>query len=353
LGYRPGKLPLAINFSRSPQNQCILCTACDGFPCPVKAKNDLELTILQEAQAFGLEILTGVIVDKVIEENGRISAVECLNKKARERFIVTADRVVVSGGAIQSPALLLRSNLEGFDHSRHVGKFLMRHCNAVVGSFFPFKTNPEGIYQKQMTISTFYEDLREELSTSVGVIQDFTAPPRDVVAHIAPPGASLFTRLTYDYGYGLLCIAEDKPNSRNTVSLSDREDNFGMPRIKVKHRYCAQDRRRRRYLTKRAKKILARAGGRFHFTVPITTFAHAMGTVRFGHDPEDAPLDPYCRFFGISNLYVVDASFMPTSGGVNPSLTIAANALRVADHILEEALVPGEKKIVEEMVLVS
>ena len=67
--------------------------------------------------------------------------------------------------------------------------------------------------------------------------------------------------------------------------------------------------------------------------VGSNTFSHAVGSVRFGAEAEQSALDPACRMRGVDNLYVVDGSFMPTSGGVNPSLTIAANALRVGQHI--------------------
>ena len=69
---------------------------------------------------------------------------------------------------------------------------------------------------------------------------------------------------------------------------------------------------------------------------PINTFPHALGSCRFGSDPTKAALDPWCRLFGVPNLFVVDGSFMPSSGGVNPSLTIAANALRVGEYLVEE-----------------
>jgi choline dehydrogenase-like flavoprotein len=69
----------------------------------------------------------------------------------------------------------------------------------------------------------------------------------------------------------------------------------------------------------------------------IKTFSHALGTARFGPDPATSVLDEWNRFRGIENLRVVDASFMPTSAGVNPSLTISANALRVGEHVARGA----------------
>jgi choline dehydrogenase-like flavoprotein len=67
--------------------------------------------------------------------------------------------------------------------------------------------------------------------------------------------------------------------------------------------------------------------------IPLGGMAHQNGTIRFGRDPKTSALDPNCRAHDVDNLYVVDASFFPSSGAVNPTLTIMANALRVGDHL--------------------
>ena len=80
--------------------------------------------------------------------------------------------------------------------------------------------------------------------------------------------------------------------------------------------------------------------------IPLAGVAHQNGTVRFGRDPKTSALDASCRAHDVDNLYVVDGSFFPSSGAVNPALTIMANAIRVGDHILERlgahAAVPVE-----------
>lgn len=134
-----------------------------------------------------------------------------------------------------------------------------------------------------------------------------------------------------------LVIAEDEPQPDNRVTLdaSDR-DSFGLPRLVVSHSYSAGDKRRRRMLVRRAKRILRRVGAWSFYTHNIKTFSHAFGTVRMGEDSTGSPLDPDSRFRGIENLLVVDGSALPTGGAVNPSLTIAANALRAADRLVTE-----------------
>lgn len=298
------------------------------------AKNDLTTTVLKQAKDFGLKILSGIIVKRLIESNGEIKSVECIDKQTLRRFHLTATIVIVSGGAIHSPALLLRSNLEKYSHHRYVGRYLMRHCNAVVCSLFPFKTNPENIFHKQIGVSVFYEDLRSRFGTSTGIIQDIYTPHPQIIEQFAPIGLKRFCGALSGYVQNLLCIAEDDPNFENVVSLSHERDGYALPLINIYHRYSSDDYLRRDYLIRRAKNILREAGGLAHYVYQLDTFSHAVGTVRFGDSPETSALDKYCRFFGIRNLFVLDGSFFPTSTGVNPSLTIGANSLRVADYII-------------------
>jgi choline dehydrogenase-like flavoprotein len=135
---------------------------------------------------------------------------------------------------------------------------------------------------------------------------------------------------------GLLAIAEDQPHRENRVSLSRSEsDRYGLARAVVTHRYTARDLDARDRLARVARSVLKTAGARITHMFPIRTFSHAVGTLRMGADPRSSPLDESSRFRGIDNLWVTDGSFMPRSGGVNPSLTIAANALRAAGRIAE------------------
>src|SRR2546425_13031813 len=127
-----------------------------------------------------------------------------------------------------------------------------------------------------------------------------------------------------------MCIAQDRPNPANRVEIdASRTDSDGLPVIRVFHQYTAQDLSARRALYREASRITRQAGAVIWGRKPIDTYSHPVGTCRFGHDSRSAVLDPWCRFAGGHNLFVVDGRFMPTSGGVNPSLTIAANAIGV------------------------
>ena len=227
---------------------------------------------------------------------------------------------------------MLRS---GFDHPL-IGRFLMRHCNGIANCIFPFRTNPQQVFHKQLCFSDFYEDLRAELGTAVGVIQDIYTPAPPIIRHHTPWGFKTLVGLLTGYMQNLLCIAEDDPSRDNRVSLSNEQDIFGMELVQVEHAYSDADCRRRDYLLAKAETVLRQAGGLLRYRYLIDSFSHAIGTLRCATAPEEGVLDVDCRYWGSENLYVSDGSFMPSSGGVNPSLTIAANALRVAERILEQ-----------------
>ena len=243
---------------------------------------------------------------------------------------------VIGAGAIQSSAILLRSGLERYPQRRLIGRYLMRHCNAVVSAGFPFRTNPEQTFHKQVCITDFYDDFRERSGLAAGVVQDIYTPSRSVLKHFAPRGMKTLAGLASAYLQNLLCIAEDEPRYENGVGLSSEADRYGVAIPKVVHQYTGDDCERRDYLVGKASRILKQAGGILSYAYKLDSFSHAVGGVRFGDDPNESVIDPYCRFWDIDNLYVVDGSFMPTSGGVNPSLTIAANAMRVAEAIRHE-----------------
>ena len=335
LGLHPFQIPLAINFTNSSRPLCIKCLTCDGFPCQIEAKNDLSTTVLKAAQEFDLDILPRAVVKRLREGGGRITGVEFVSGESGKALEFSARIVVVSAGAIQSPAILLRSGLEKFEQHRLIGHYLMRHCNAIVTYLFPYATNPKRDFHKQICLTDFYEDFREQYGCSTGTIQDIYTPSPKVLRHHSPNWGKPLVTVTARYMQNLLCIAEDEPLFENSVELSEKKDQFGNEIARITHRYSDGDFERRDYLVGKARKVLRKAGGVFPYCYELGTFSHAVGTSRFGNDPKDSVLDRNCQFWGIDNLFVLDGSFMPTSGGVNPSLTIAANSLRVAEYVVQ------------------
>lgn len=333
-GYHPFHLPSALNYRGPRAPVCVRCFTCDGFPCRIGAKNDVTQTALRQANPELLTILARTVAARLVERNGRVDALEAIDADGGQgRLTLRARAFVVSAGAIATPALLLRSQFERFDRSATLGRYLMRHCNGMLGYLFPFRTNPERVNHKQICVTDLYEARRAQDGTAVGIIQDMCMPPSEVVRAQGPLGFRWAASLSAGLLQALICIAEDEPQAANRVSLGSAVDAWGLPVAVVDHHYTAADRRRRDLLIRVARRILRRAGGMAGKTKMIDSFSHAVGSVRMAADETRGALDRDCRFWGLPNLFVVDGSFMPTSGGVNPSLTITANALRVADRL--------------------
>ncbi len=337
LGLNPFRIPLAINYSANgDRGRCIGCTTCDTYACAVEAKNDLATGILPELVKEGLQLNTNTVVTRLVAEGKRIVSLECHDKGTGERRYYRARLFVLSAGAIASPHLLLSSDLQHANPGgQTVGRYLMRHCNGIVFGFFPRQPNRGLQFHKQLAIHDFYfgHSTIKHPAGKLGGIQQLQTPPIGLVKSTLPKPLGQLVSPGVKHLTGLLVLAEDCPQFINHVAIDWRKkDAFGLPQLTISHRYTSRDCAARDALIKKSKQILRRAGAWFFYVHKIKTFSHAVGTVRFGEDPATSALDPYCRFRGVENLYVVDGSFMPTSAGLNPSLTIAANALRVGDH---------------------
>jgi len=351
LGLRPFHVPLGVMLDeKDPRaSRCIRCDTCDGHPCIVGAKSDAQVVCIDPARAahphatlrtrarvIRLETsATGREVKRVIVE--RDGAME----------VYSADVVVVSAGAINSAALLLRSASDR--HPRGlangadvVGRHYMGHVNSVLMALSKCP-NPT-VFQKTLAVNDFYFgspdwDFPMGHISFVGKLDAHTL--RAGAPAIAP-GWTLELMARHSLDFWL--TSEDLPDPDNRVTL-DRAGNIVLayrPNNEEAHtRLTAALQRLMQQQTKCAvhghechQGLFARnlfLGQR----IPLAGVAHQNGTVRFGHDPRTSALDANCRAHEVDNLYVVDASFFPSSAAVNPALTIMANALRVGDHLRE------------------
>jgi choline dehydrogenase-like flavoprotein len=342
LGLSPFRLPLAFNYSSAGgRASCIGCPTCDAYACAIGAKNDVATAVLPPLLGAGLALRPNTVAVRLVVEGGAAAGVDCADRVTGEQLTFRARRVILAAGVIGSPHLLLASGLARANPAGDaVGRFLLRHCNAMIFGFFPRPPNPENQFHKQLGFHDFYfgHPTISRPRGKLGCIQQVMAPPIGLVRQRV--GQTLFPLVARgaDYITGLLVIAEDEPRYENRVSLDRRRtDRFGLPGLTITHRYTARDRAARRALVRKARRILWEAGARFYYVHNIETLSHAVGTVRMGADARTSPLDEFSRFRGVANLYVIDGSFMPTSAGVNPSLTIAAHALRSAESIVGES----------------
>ncbi len=340
LGHVPFRLPLAINHGAAEdRSACVGCATCDGFPCAIGAKNDLASSVLAPLVRDGLDLRTGTAVRRLRLTGGVVSGVEAVDLRTGESLDFRAPVVVVAAGAVATPVLLLASGLgEAGPGGAVVGRYLMRHCNGSVYGVFR-RLDGADDHHKQVGFNDLYFGAREAGAPAgkLGNVQQVPTPA-PAYAEVHLPGwlghrlGGALRHLT-----GLLCIAEDQPIRENRVELADETDAHGLPRARIVHRHTERDRAARRFLMRRAKAILKEAGAVACYRHTIDTFSHACGTVRMGDDPDCSALDPDGRFRGVPGLWVTDGSAMPRSSGLNPSLTIAANALRIADGIVREA----------------
>ncbi len=338
LGLHPFFLPMAINFSgKYGKEKCILCPTCDHYLCKIEAKNDVAVVVLPEAQKNGVEILSETRALKINSKGNRAVSVDLLDQNSGERFTVEGKTIISAGGALSSPHLLLCSDIDQITGNDNIGRYLMRHINGVVAGIFPTKSNPEKLLQKQIGIPDFYHgdpEGKKGPKGPWGIMQDVSSIGKGVIKANAPWGLKNAASFVSDYLINLLCIAEDTPMSSNRVFIDkEKKDIFGVPDLQVYHRYNKRDLAGRNALYKEAKKVLRKAGALFFYSMPIETFSHGLGTCRMGTDPSNSVVDENCRVWGMKNLYVIDGSVMPSGGSVNPSLTIAALALKASESI--------------------
>jgi choline dehydrogenase-like flavoprotein len=337
LGLTPFPLPLAINHGTAGgRTPCQACGTCDGFACAVEAKNDLATTVIRPLLGRGLDLRANAVVRRLVTDGQRITAVETVDRRSGRIATHAAERVFLAAGALGSPHLLLSSGLARLNPGGHVvGRFLMRHFNEVILGFFATPPDRERRFHKQLGIHDLYlgDPGRVWPRGKLGGIQQLATPPGSLVRAHLPRALGAVARLV-DHLTGLLVIAEDQPSYANRVFLGSKHDRLGMRQLQIDHCYSARDRAAGRVLRSHAQRILRRAGAWICVRHAIGTFSHAVGTVRMGTDRRTSALDADCRFRGLANLFVVDGSSLPTSGGVNPSLTIAAIALRAATRAL-------------------
>jgi choline dehydrogenase-like flavoprotein len=327
---------------------CIRCETCDGFPCLMGAKSDAQVCAVEPALLHAnVTLKTDSYVERLeTGPSGReISKVMVKYNGAREEY--SADIVVVSCGAINSSALLLRSANDKHPHglansSDVVGRHYMGHINSVLMALSKCP-NPT-IFQKSLSVNDFYFG-GNEWNYPMGHISFVGKLDGETLKAGAPaftPGWTLDTMARHSLDFWL--TSEDLPDPNNRVTLD--------PLGGIVLSYHLNNEEGHKRLIAKLKELMKRQSrckvhghecheGLFarHLYVgqriPLAGVAHQVGTVRFGSDPRSSALDVNCKAHDLDNLYVVDGSFFCSSGAVNPALTIMANALRVGEHLIE------------------
>jgi len=326
-GLHPAPLPLAVDIDRWLAKGR---TPWDAHPHGDDGKMDAETVALVAALKHpNVQLATGCRVTRLATQpHGRsIATVHYVRDGVAET--VSPKLVILAAGAVMSAVILLRSASEAFpkglaNTSDQVGRNFMNHNTSAVIGLSPFFRN-DAVYQKTFGFNDYY------LSDGAG------GPPLGNVQLLGRVSGKILKanmRSMPEWlldcvaarGIDFLAMSEDLPHPESRI-LVDRD------RIVMKWTRTNWD--AHLDLVARLKKALRGAGFPIALSRPFDqrTPSHQCGTVRLGTDPAEAPLDVWCRAYDHPNLFVVDASFLPTSAAVNPALTIAAQAMRVADHI--------------------
>jgi choline dehydrogenase-like flavoprotein len=346
-GHHPFHLPVGVLLDEKdgkalPHSACIRCNAFDGYPCLTNGKADAQIICIDPALRAhpNLTLLTGAYVARLNTDSGgrRISGVEVVRDGVTETY--RAKLVVVACGALSSALLMLRS--ANADHpqglanaSGLVGRNYMRHNNSVLMAIS--RTPNPTKFQKTLGLNDFYFSA-DDWPYPLGHIQMVGKSDAVQIRGEGLPGfLQWFPERPFEWiaehALDFWLTSEDLPRQENRVFYDGDRVRLDLTqtnleahvRLKAKLRQLCDKLDLHPHLFERSLYL-----GQ---NIPIGGTAHQAGTLVFGTDPQTSVLDTNCKAHGIDNLYVTDASFFPSIGAVNPTLTIIANALRVGDHI--------------------
>lgn len=343
MGLKPFPLPVGVRLGNSNGDAPATLDRFDGFPDPSEAKSDSHVICIKKALRYpNVTMVTGAYVDRLETNANGTEIKKVVAKKDGEEIIYEADTVVVSCGAINSAALLLRSKNDHHPNglangSDVVGRHYMAHNNSALLAIST-KPNPTK-FGKTLGINDYYFG-DDDFKFPMGHIQMLGKSDPIMYKEDAPsfaPGFSLDYLAKHSLDFWM--TSEDLPDPNNRVTLDEQSNitlHYKENNLEGHHR-----------LQRKLKWLLEHIGCEKHLLpnhvylgkkIPLAGTAHQCGTVRFGKNAKTSALDIWCRSHEIKNLFVVDGSFFPSSSAVNPALTIMAMALRVGDYMLNEVL---------------
>ncbi|WP_059017469.1 GMC family oxidoreductase [Mycobacterium sp. M26] len=336
-GLHPYHLPMACDYTDG-------CTTCQTYLCPQSCKRDSARNGVQPAIAeHGATLLDQCRVLRLEADRSSVQQVICEHRGSVLALKGTV--VVLAAGALATPMLLLTSRSGDWpaglaNGSDYVGRNLMRHLLDPI-EVWPSRGSRITAANKEIGFNDFYYWEGQKY----GTVQSFGAiPPMEWLANrpgwratgmrLMSPAVRLVYERFFTGGLILAAMTEDLPYLDNRVLPSDRPGADGRQRMQMHYRLHPNEIARRDVFLRQLKKVF-----KPFRTLPLgsgkdnSNLGHVCGTCRFGTDPATSVLNTQNRAHEVDNLYVVDTSFFPSSAGLNPSLTVAANALRVAEHV--------------------
>ena len=359
LGLQPFPLPMGVKLPQDyTQTEApVILENFDGFPDPTDSKADGQVSALRPAlRNRNVTLMANAYVERLVTDESGEKVVGAITIVNGEKVKFTSDLFIVACGAVNSAALFLRSANDKHpaglaNSSDQVGRNLMLHHNGCLVAFT--KKKNDCVFQKSLGIADFYHET-DESEFPLGEIQLMGRNDPDTIKWLAD---DLFPEKTYaelkEMTIDFWLTSEDLPSAENRVTLKNDRS------IQIFYRktnYTAYEK-----LKEKLKEIFTKLGEidpdykdtRWNgYDLDVSGMSHQNGTLRFGNDPKTSVLNLNCRTHDLNNVYVVDASFFPSCGAFNPALTIAANALRIGDHIINDVLnINSVKEIQSEKIL--
>lgn len=348
-GLHPFHLPLGIRLDErdgkpTPTSVCIRCDAFDGFPCLLNGKADAQVMCVDPTLAAhpNFTLLTNAYVSRLhTDAAGRsVTGVQVTRNGAEEHY--SADIVVVACGALSSALLLLRSANDAHPRglangSGQVGRNYMRHNQSVLMALM--KQPNETVFQKTLAVSDYYFGA-DDWEFPLGLIQMCaTSHAEQIRGEALPSWLEWMPKMPFEemarHSMDFWLSSEDLPLPENRIRYDGDRVVLDLTETNMEAHRRLKKKLGDHLSTAGSYPVLHERSLYLGKDIPISGTAHQAGTCRFGPDPASSVLDLQCKAHELDNLYVTDASFFPSIGAVNPTLTIIANALRVAEHLGE------------------
>jgi choline dehydrogenase-like flavoprotein len=338
-GLRPFVMPAGVDYGAG--GGCILCSTCDGYPCKINAKCDAEMLALRPALAGGkTEILTHTFIDRLetSADGQRVVAATGIHKgghiKIGEPIRIEAKHFVIACGAVNTATLLLKSANSQHPNGIGNGSDLLGRNYMVHNSTFMLAVDPrrrnEVAFQKTLALNDWYLGSAAG-GFPLGNVQMLGKIRAPMVRGMRPWLPTAIARYITDHSVDLYLTSEDLPDRENRVT-------FNRERNTIEVYWRPNNLRAPRELVRATKKALHTAGYPFIFTqrMGIATNSHQCGTALMGNDAASSVVNVAGHLHEVDNVWLADSSPFPSSAAVNPALTIAANAMRVAENLRRE-----------------
>lgn len=326
-GLRPFSMPAAIDLRKG--GPCVRCRTCDGFPCMVDAKCDADVMAIRPVVGDGrVRLMTGAAVQSLDSSSDGRRVTTARGVFDGRPFEIRSDRFVVAAGAVNSAALLLRSasdqHPDGLGNSSGLlGRNYMVHNSTFFVAVDPRRRNTTH-FQKTLAWNDWYQ-AGPDTPYPLGNVQMLGKLQAPMIKAARPYVPEPVLRFMTDHSLDLYLTSEDLPTHENRIVAG--------PDGRVTVHWTPNNLSAHEELVRRTTRAMRRAGYPLIFTerMGIATNSHQCGTAVMGNDPALSVVDPTCRMHDLENVWVADSSSFPSSAAVNPALTIAANALRIAD----------------------